>query len=97
MSVYFLIDEDGTVLDARVDTSSGFEALDQAALSVADVYRFSPALGASVQPRMRLEPMGPVGPAAAVDARRTPASDDETAEGPQGRSPPFRTHCRRPT
>ena len=42
--VWFFIDEEGTVRDARLNTSSGVEALDQAALSVADVYRFGPAL-----------------------------------------------------
>ena len=41
--VYFFIDETGRVGDLRVDESSGHEALDLAALRVADVYRFSPA------------------------------------------------------
>lgn len=42
--VLFHIDEDGRVQDFRLDRSSGHEALDRAALSVASVYRFSPAL-----------------------------------------------------
>ncbi len=42
--VYFFIDEDGKVQDTRIDQSSGQAALDQAALAVAGVYRFSPAL-----------------------------------------------------
>jgi TonB family protein len=42
--VYFFIDEDGVVGDRRVDTSSGHAGLDEAALSVASVFRFSPAL-----------------------------------------------------
>jgi TonB family protein len=42
--VYFYIDEDGVVRDTRIDQSSGHPALDDAALSVASVYRFSPAL-----------------------------------------------------
>lgn len=44
VSVYFFLDEDGTVRDVRIDESSGHEALDRAALAVADVYRFTPAL-----------------------------------------------------
>lgn len=42
--VRFHIDAEGAVQDFRIDRSSGHEALDQAALSVAEVYRFSPAL-----------------------------------------------------
>lgn len=42
--VFFFIDEEGVVHDARIARSSGHDALDQAALSVAQVYRFSPAL-----------------------------------------------------
>lgn len=42
--VYFLISETGRVVETRVDQSSGHEALDQAALAVAGVYRFTPAL-----------------------------------------------------
>jgi protein TonB len=42
--VYFFIDENGQVQDRRIDQSSGHQALDQAALNVAGVYRFSPAL-----------------------------------------------------
>ncbi len=42
--VYFFIDEDGNVQDFRVDQSSGHQALDDAAIAVAGVYRFSAAL-----------------------------------------------------
>ncbi len=42
--VFFFIDEAGVVQDFRIDQSSGHKALDDAALAVADVYRFSPAL-----------------------------------------------------
>jgi len=47
VKVYFFIEEDGTVGDVRLDESSGHPALDEAALRVADVYRFSPALNRS--------------------------------------------------
>ncbi|HUP51389.1 MAG TPA: energy transducer TonB [Longimicrobiales bacterium] len=42
--VYFHIDGNGTVTHTRIDQSSGHPALDDAALAVASVYRFSPAL-----------------------------------------------------
>jgi len=42
--VFFFIDENGIVQDFRIDQSSGHKALDDAALAVADVYRFSAAL-----------------------------------------------------
>ncbi len=42
--VFFFIDEDGLVRDTQIDQSSGHPALDDAALAVAGVYRFSPAL-----------------------------------------------------
>ncbi len=42
--VYFFIDENGAVQDYRIDQTSGHQALDDAALAVADVYRFSAAL-----------------------------------------------------
>jgi len=42
--VFFFINENGSVEDYRVQTSSGFEQLDDAALAVAGLYRFSPAL-----------------------------------------------------
>lgn len=43
VQVLFHVDEDGAVVEARVDASSGFESLDAAALRVADATRFSPA------------------------------------------------------
>jgi len=42
--VYFYIGADGTVEDVRLDASSGHPALDEAALDVAGIYRFAPAL-----------------------------------------------------
>ncbi len=42
--VWFFISEEGQVLDRRVSQSSGHIPLDEAALRVADVFRFSPAL-----------------------------------------------------
>lgn len=42
--VYFFINKEGEVEDSRVYQSSGFDELDEAALAVADVYRFSPAM-----------------------------------------------------
>ena len=42
--VFFFIDENGSVEDYRISESSGFQQLDDAALAVAGLYRFSPAL-----------------------------------------------------
>ncbi len=42
--VWFFISEEGRVLERRVSESSGRVQLDAAALEVADVFRFSPAL-----------------------------------------------------
>lgn len=42
--VWFFISETGQVLDQRVANSSGHSQLDEAALKVAQVYRFTPAL-----------------------------------------------------
>ena len=42
--VWFFIDEEGRVQQNQVNQSSGHQALDDAALAVADIYRFSPAL-----------------------------------------------------
>lgn len=42
--VWFFISETGQVLDQRVASSSGHIQLDEAALKVAQVYRFTPAL-----------------------------------------------------
>lgn len=42
--VWFYIDEEGVVEQTRVHTTSGHRALDDAALRVADIIRFSPAL-----------------------------------------------------
>lgn len=44
VKVFFFIDENGIVQDTRIDVSSGHQALDDAALKVSTVYRFSPAL-----------------------------------------------------
>jgi len=42
--VWFFISEQGRVLDKRISKSSGHEQLDEAALEVASVYEFTPAL-----------------------------------------------------
>jgi periplasmic protein TonB len=42
--IYFLIGDDGETLQIRLDQGSGNKALDQAALTVAEVYRFTPAM-----------------------------------------------------
>ena len=42
--VYFFIDEEGRVQDRQIDQSSGHQALDDAAMAVSEIYRFSPAL-----------------------------------------------------
>lgn len=44
VKVYFFIDENGQVRDRRIDQSSGHQALDDVALNVAAVYRFSAAM-----------------------------------------------------
>jgi len=44
VKVYFFIDENGRVGDHQINESSGHQALDDAAMAVAEVYRFSPAL-----------------------------------------------------
>jgi len=44
VTVWFFIDENGGVQDYRVSESSGHQALDDAAIAVAGVYRFSAAL-----------------------------------------------------
>ena len=44
VEVWFFISEEGRVLDRRVFESSGYAQLDEAALEVADVFRFTPAL-----------------------------------------------------
>ena len=44
MAEGFFISEEGRVLDRRVSQSSGHTPLDEAALEVADVLRFTPAL-----------------------------------------------------
>jgi len=41
--VYFFIDAEGNVGSVRIDKTSGHAALDAAALTVAEVYRFRPA------------------------------------------------------
>ncbi len=44
VKVYFFIDRNGVVRDRRIAVSSGHPQLDSAAMKVAGVYRFSPAL-----------------------------------------------------
>ena len=44
VELWFFISKEGRVLDRRVFRSSGYVQLDEAALKVADVFRFTPAL-----------------------------------------------------
>ena len=44
VEVWFFISEEGTVLDSRVSFPSAHEQLNEAALNVANVFRFSPAM-----------------------------------------------------
>ncbi|MFC1575617.1 energy transducer TonB [Gemmatimonadota bacterium] len=44
VNVWFFIDEEGRVVRTLVDQSSGHKALDDAAITVANIIRFSPAL-----------------------------------------------------
>ncbi len=44
VSVWFFIDENGRVINTRVQESSGHKALDDAALKVANIMEFTPAL-----------------------------------------------------
>jgi len=44
VKVLFFIDDDGRVLETSIEGGSGYEALDEAALAVADMIRFSPAM-----------------------------------------------------
>ncbi len=44
VKVHFFITEEGIVKDTRINESSGHSALDEAALRVADVFQFTPAL-----------------------------------------------------
>jgi protein TonB len=44
VNVWFFIDEEGRVIQTQVNESSGYDALDDAALKVADIMRFSPAM-----------------------------------------------------
>jgi protein TonB len=44
VQVHFYIDEEGKVVNTLVHTSSGHEAMDEAALKVANVIEFTPAL-----------------------------------------------------
>lgn len=49
VNVIFSIDEDGSVMNTVIGQTSGYDALDRAALAVADVIRFSPAMNGDVQ------------------------------------------------
>lgn len=52
--VHFGIDEEGNVIDAQVYESSDYASLDEAALRVAPVYKFSPALNRDKPVRVRV-------------------------------------------
>jgi protein TonB len=44
VQVWFFIDEEGQVVRTQIHQSSGYDDLDRAALKVADIIRFTPAL-----------------------------------------------------
>ncbi len=52
--VHFEIDEEGKVIRAYIHESTGFEALDEAALRVANIYEFSPALNRDKPVKVRV-------------------------------------------
>jgi TonB family protein len=47
--IWFFINEEGAVQDTRINRSSGYDALDQAALAVAGVMEFTPAYNRDVR------------------------------------------------
>lgn len=53
--VWILIDEDGTVIKAQLKSSSGHEALDQAALDAGKLMRFTPALNRDQRVKVWIE------------------------------------------
>jgi periplasmic protein TonB len=53
--LWFFIDTDGRVLDTRLHTSSGYDALDQAAQRIAPSMRFSPAMNRETRVRVWVE------------------------------------------
>ena len=53
--VWFFISETGRVLDTRVARTSGREELDAAALEVADVFRFAPAMNRDERVRVWIQ------------------------------------------
>ncbi|HSJ23148.1 MAG TPA: TonB family protein [Longimicrobiales bacterium] len=53
--LWFFIDENGRVLDTRLHTSSGYQALDEAARRVAPEMRFSPAMNRNQRVRVWVE------------------------------------------
>jgi TonB family protein len=72
--VWFFIDEQGRVLKAQLNRSSGHQALDEAALKVASVMVFSPAKNRSETVRVWVQlPIRFVSTAAAAGATRTQA------------------------
>ena len=44
MTIWFFISEEGTVLYRRISESSGHVPLDEAALEVAAIFQFTPAM-----------------------------------------------------
>ena len=52
--VTFSIDEEGTILSRAIGTSSGYPRLDEAALRVADIMTFSPAMNRDVAVPVRI-------------------------------------------
>ncbi|MEX0907554.1 MAG: TonB family protein [Gemmatimonadota bacterium] len=54
-TVWFLIDENGRVIKTRLNRSGGHPALDEAAMAVADMMEFSPALNRDQSVRVWVE------------------------------------------
>jgi TonB family protein len=72
--IWFFIDEEGAVQDTRVNRSSGYDALDQAALAVAGVMAFTPAYNRDVRV--------PVWIAMPIRFEATPAPASPEADAP---------------
>jgi TonB family protein len=99
--IWFFIDEDGAVRDARVNRSSGHDALDQAALTVAGIMEFTPAYNRDVRvPVWIAMPIGfevrAASRARVPEPARPPDRQDATEAAPPGEGPVFTPMTVRP-